>query len=313
MKCDYNRRSIIGNTFRMPPHKMLVRSYAKEPSASRRFPHKTEFEQQREEDERMSEMKEDWMERSGAYFVAFGEPARECLIEIAIPAFREHMPGVKIAVAGEKPLGCEDIFVEAPDSDIGGRLAKLHAYEWTPQEWEYIIYMDADTEVLASPAYLFRVLRDGWEFAICRHWGRRSIRRIQRFQKISDEEYRSTVKEIGTGRVMYYQAGVIAFRRTPAVRELFSRWVVEWKRWGAWDQAALARTIHACPLRLFLLAPHWNRRTEKNRIKGDTVIAHYLHQARRAIGKDWKRIGRFDAPEAWELVNDCEPGVCFNC
>lgn len=234
----------------------------------------------------------------GAYYVAFGKQSRSCLKDIAIPAFRKHAPGIPVAVASDRPIGCEDIFIKLPDADIGGRLAKLKAYEATPAEWDHVIYMDADTELRGDISFLFKILEDGWDMAICRHWGKHNFRRFRNPDNL--DEFNASVAELKTDEAMAYQGGMFVFRRLKRVEKLFSAWIEEWKRWAKRDQAALVRALYRNPVKLFLLPSCWNQR--KNR--AETVIYHHMHKARRFAHNYFKDIDRFDSEDAWKGIKE---------
>ncbi len=232
----------------------------------------------------------------GAYYVAYGEQARNCLEKIAIPAFRRYAPGIPIAVASDRPIGCEDKFVDLLDADIGGRLAKLSVYEATPKDWQHVLYMDADTEVRSDISFLFKILEDGWDMAICRHWDKHTFRRFKNLDNL--EEWQTSVTELGTDSAMAYQGGMFSFRRNNRTERLFKLWIEEWNRWAKRDQGALVRALYRNTVKLFLLPPCWNQR--KNR--ADTVIYHHMHKARRFPHKYFKDIERLDSEEAWQGI-----------
>ncbi len=232
----------------------------------------------------------------GVYYAAYGKQARDCLVNIAIPALKKHMPDIPIAVASTSPLGLGTKFINLPDTDIGARLAKLKAYEATPAEWDHVIYMDADTELRSDISFLFKILEDGWDMAICRHWDRHNFRRFRNPDNLA--EYNTSVAELRTDSAMAYQGGMFCFRRLKRVERLFSAWIEEWGRWAKRDQAALVRALHRNPVKLFLLPSCWNQR--KNR--AETVIYHHMHKARRFPHKYFKDIERLDSKEAWKGI-----------
>src|SRR5690606_40727396 len=108
-----------------------------------------------------------WVGRSGVYFVAYGDPARECAVR-AIRSFKAHMQGVEVALVSDQPLDVgEDIFIQHADEDIGGRSVKTQIADLCPNHWEYVLYLDADTEVVDDISFLFQVLEDGCDEAWC--------------------------------------------------------------------------------------------------------------------------------------------------
>jgi len=103
----------------------------------------------------------------GIYVVAFGGPARNSGKRL-LASIKKHMPDIPVCVCGAKKLGGEDVFIRQPDSDVGGRRAKLRAYELAPAEWKTVLYLDADTEVVAPIYQYFEWIEAGWEFVICK-------------------------------------------------------------------------------------------------------------------------------------------------
>src|SRR5512137_179038 len=102
----------------------------------------------------------------GIYCVAFGDPARKCALQMMHTA-KKFMPKVPIALCSDKKIGPEDVLIVQPDSDVGGRRAKLRAYELAPAEWKSVLYLDADTEIAAPVYQFFQWAEDGWELVIC--------------------------------------------------------------------------------------------------------------------------------------------------
>jgi len=234
----------------------------------------------------------------GMYCVGFGEPARRCAVR-AIESFKRHMPGVEVAFAGVQRLGPEDVFIKTPDSDIGGRRAKLLAYRNTPERWKSVLYLDADTETVADVGFLYRVVEDGWELAICRNPAHyHTVRRMERPD--NKVEVAETLSVLGSDELIQYNGGVFAFHRSERVQKFFDTWLAEWERWGARDQAALLRALWAVPLRVYLLGSEWNTVTRYLPREASAGILHYPTEARRWEGSVH---GRIDSDAAWEKVS----------
>lgn len=231
----------------------------------------------------------------GIYCVAFGQQARECA-RTMIASAKRHMPDVPIALCGASRLGPEDVFIRQPDSDVGGRRAKLRAYELAPKEWQTILYLDADTEVVAPVYRLFEWLEDGWEFVICTDVGG-SLHSFQRKNNLA--ELHQLEREIGTLHVTQYNGGVWAFRRCPPVAAFFDRWRDEWEKHAQRDQGALIRALHADPIKILVLGHEWNSFPKYTPGVATAGILHYPGAARRWEGK---LPGRIDGPAAWEVV-----------
>ncbi len=256
----------------------------------------------------------DWQGVAGVYIVAYGKPARECAAR-CIQSIRKHMPGLPVAVAGSEPLGSEDIVINADDQDIGGRAVKTQIYDLTPAEWQYVLYLDADTELIDRVDFLFRLLADGWELAICTNPAQYHLAREMR-RPDNQAEIDETFTALGTDEILQLNGGVFAFRRCERVRRFFGRWFKEWQRWGARDQAALDRALYDEPVRLLVLGRDFNCIDRYDQPGRNTAIVHHPMTARRWRG----RInGRLDSSEAWAALHpgghpepDREPISRFN-
>lgn len=239
----------------------------------------------------------------GVLYVAYGEPSRNCA-KAAIASFRAHMPGIEVAVASTTPLGVEDQFIEYPDIDIGGRHAKTKIYEIAPRDWEYVLYLDADTEVVADISFLYGVLQDGWDMVICKNPDKYHVAwEMKRSDNHDECDY--TFAQLGTGELIQLNGGVFGFARNERTRAFFDAWHTEWQRWGKRDQGALLRALWQCPLRLYVLENYpWNCITRYDR-REDVCIKHRPMTARRWRGKV---IERSDSPAAWAAVKEWERG-----
>jgi hypothetical protein len=236
----------------------------------------------------------DWRGNCGVYMVAYGDPARACA-ETAIASWHRYMPGVPVCLAAEEPVGPEDVFVEVPDADLGARSVKTRIYDLAPQEWQYVIYVDADTEVTADVGFLFDLLADGWEMFICYN-PEQYVMAGNMVRPDNEAECDATFELVGTSEFLQYNGGVFGFRRCDRTARFFRDWHREWGVWGKRDQAALDRALYADPLRVYTLGVEWNcvtRYYDKSRSAG---IVHYPTRARR-----WQGIirHRLDNPQAW--------------
>ncbi len=233
----------------------------------------------------------------GVYYVAYGDPARDCA-KGAIESWRQHMPDVPVALASSEPLGYEDHFVNYPDADIGGRKAKVSLYDNVPADWQYVLYLDADTEITADVSFLFQVLEDGWDMVICKNPQRFHVARHM-VRPDNKQECEETFKITGSDEVIQLNGGVFAFQKNPRTRLFFSAWLKEWMVHGKRDQAALLRALWAHPLKLYVLGNEWNTITRYDSENITAGILHYPMTARR-----WRGIvhERLDDPKAWSKV-----------
>lgn len=240
----------------------------------------------------------DWRNHSGVYLVAFGKPSRKCA-ERCIDSVHKQMPGLPVALVSDKPLGKEDIFVKHKDADIGGRIAKLKVDELAPADWTYVLYIDADIEIVDDISFLFQVLQDGWEFIICKDNNKYGlVREMKRPDNI--DECLETWEKMGNQELLQYNGGLMAYRRNANTRNFFERWQAEWQKYGKRDQGALLRALYARPLRLFLLMNQWNATTRYPMPPGKIAVKHHNMEARR-----WSGIinARIDSQEAWAQVD----------
>jgi len=242
-----------------------------------------------------------WEEASGIYMVAFGEPSRRCA-ERALGALKEHMPYVPTCLAAETPLDAPTVFREYVCPDIGGRTAKLAAYDMAPADWQYVLYMDADTEVTESVRFLFQVLADGWEIVICRDMNKYCTLDMMR-RPDNIDECEETWKMVGTLAAFQYNGGVFGFRRCERVKRFFELWNEEWQKYAKRDQGALIRALYRQPLRVFLLHNQWNATDRYELPRGKIAVLHRNTEARR-----WSGLidARTDSKTAWEAVEQWE-------
>lgn len=231
----------------------------------------------------------------GIYCVAFGEPARKCAKEMMASA-KKHMPDIPIACCSNKKIGPEDVFIKQPDSDVGGRRAKLKAYELAPAEWDAVLYLDVDIEIIAPVYRFFEWIEAGWEFIICRDvW--ETLHSFQR--KNNFPELHQLEDTIGTLHAIQFNGGVWAFQRCPAIEAFFKRWISEWELYAQRDQGALVRALHADPLKILVLGNEWNTFPKYTPGLISAGVLHYPGKARRWAGK---LPGRIDSEQAWAAV-----------
>lgn len=239
--------------------------------------------------------------KRGLYLVAYGTPARRCALG-AIESFKRHFADIPVALAGSEPLGPEDIFIEHPDEDIGGRAAKVKIFDLAPSDWQYVVYTDVDVEFIARNDLLWRMVEDGWDMAICKNPGRFHIAR-EMSRPDNRDECEATFRQIGTDEVIQLNGGAFGFQRNERTRDFFHAWEQEWRRWGKRDQAALLRALWQRPVRLWVLGNEWNTITRYDSPDRAAWMLHYPLTARR-----WRGVVhyRLDDPQAWRAVKEFE-------
>ncbi len=236
--------------------------------------------------------------RRGIYCVAFGEPARASARRMMESAKR-YMPEVPICLAAASPIGPEDLFVDQPDSDVGGRRAKLRAYELSPDRWQSVLYLDVDTEVASGDVRrYFDWIEDGWEFVICKD--PHLMDSVADFARRNNRaEMRELLQTIKTSQALGINGGVWAFGRSERIAGFFRRWQTEWEKHAQRDQGALLRALYADPLRVMWLGNEWNTFPKYEKGIATAGLYHYPGRARRWKGQ---LPGRIDSPEAWAVV-----------
>lgn len=237
----------------------------------------------------------------GIYCVAFGDPARSCAKKMMQSAKR-HMPKIPICLCAAKKIGHEDILIKQPDSDIGGRRAKLKAYELAPKTWKSVLYLDVDTKVVADISFYFQLIEDGWEFVICKD--PHLMDTMHSFKRRNNiVELRETETEIYTLHTLQFNGGVWAFGRNKRVAAFFKRWQAEWEKHAQRDQGALIRAMYRDPLKVYVLGNEWNTFDKYSKGIKTAGLRHYPGAARR-----WKGMvpGRIDSQAAWNMVKQHE-------
>lgn len=237
----------------------------------------------------------------GIYCVAFGDPARTCALRMMRSA-KAHMPEVPICLCSDRKIGPEDVLVTQPDSDIGGRRAKLKAYKLAPAEWKAVLYLDADTKVVGDIRFYFQLIEDGWEFVICKD--PHLMDTMHAFRRPNNlEELEETIGQIHTGHTLQYNGGVWVFGRNERVARFFARWLAEWEKHAQRDQGALIRAMYTEPLRVYLLGNEWNTFPKYTKGIKTAGLMHYPGDARR-----WRGMipGRIDSEMAWAAVRRFE-------
>ncbi len=239
--------------------------------------------------------------KRGIYCVAFGAPARESAMRLMQTA-KHHMPDIPICLCAASKIGPEDILITQPDSDVGGRRNKLRVYELAPAEWEFVLYLDADVEVVAPVYQFFEWIEDGWDFVICQDIDRmETVDSLNR--KVTKDEVEETLRIVGSPHAQQYNGGVWSFRRNKSTARFFARWLGEWERYGQRDQGALLRALHAAPIRVFVLGNEWNTFPKFQSGVQTAGLLHFPGEARRWGGAI---PGRIDSPEAWAMVKQFE-------
>lgn len=237
----------------------------------------------------------------GIYMVAMGDPARQAALEL-IATIRKHMPDVPIAVCAVKPLGVEDVHVQREDTDVGARRAKILMYDLAPAEWETVLYMDADTEVIAPIYPFFEWAEDGWDLVITKD--PHLVDTMESYARANNgADMESIQRAIKTLNALQLAGGVMAFRRGERVKKFFDAWLAEWEVFAQRDQGPLIRALYANPVKVWLLGSQWNTFLLYMPRTQSAGLLHFPGKARR-----WRGMipGRTDGDKAWQMVKQHE-------
>lgn len=204
------------------------------------------------------------MGSSGAVWIAFGENAKREAAE-SMASYRKHnrLPMHRLAKISDK----------APEGFTVGQhahWAKACADRWSP--YSNTLMLDADTRVKGDLSVGFEMLWAGWDVVMVPSKPP-SSRPGQVLWNLSEPERLETLQELGTWRHLMYNTGVMFFRKSPQVRNLFAAWRKEWLRYKQQDQGAFLRALNRCPVRLWILGYPFNS-------LGGAVVDHLFGRAR---------------------------------
>lgn len=210
------------------------------------------------------------MTRRGVLYIAYGDNARS-QARMSIETLRRCAPGLPIAVVSDQPMdGAEHI--HRPEADRGARTWKTQIYMLSP--FDETLYLDADTEVVASPEPGFNLL-EYVDLVLVQDVTRNFA--DNKWPHLNQDEVAYTEKILGTRQHMYFNSGVIFFKRNERVAAVMTAWHEEWTRFQMHDQMALLRAIHCCPVRIAPMRAPWNTHLRSQA----ALIYHKHHKARR--------------------------------
>lgn len=246
--------------------------------------------------------------KSGAICVAYGVPARDCARRL-LPTWFKHMPNYPMAYVSDNPLVVESvmqpIFIGHSDDDIGARSVKTDLYNVAPQEWKHVLYLDADTEIIADVSQLFRWLKSGFDFIICTNPSEHAT--IENGKRDDNgDELEETIQLLGSGDLFQYNGGVFCFTRNTRTKKLMNAWHTEWQKYGGRDQFALLRALHNNPVKMLVLGNEYNtiiRSGVDLSIEDSLGVLHFPMTGRRWEGLIY---GKLDSKEAWLRVRKWE-------
>lgn len=187
----------------------------------------------------------------GALYIAYGEKAREAVCK-SVETLREFVPDMPVAVIASQPLGIDEHFIYHRDVHPGARFQKSRMYALSP--FSKTLYMDADTTLLVDPVSYFNFLET--HDLVMSHDMVYTVGEIG-YSRLIPEEIKITKSDV-YNEMLYYNTGVILFRRSARNRALFQAWHDEWRQFAQHDQMALARAMANNPVRIATMRNAWN-------------------------------------------------------
>lgn len=124
---------------------------------------------------------------------------------------------------------------------------------YSESPFERTMYLDADTEFVASPELAFRWL-DDWDFALVE-----TPERTLESEMVEEPEMEYSRQMLGARGLLYHNGGMLLWRRNERVRLFFEIWHEEWIEFGSWDpQVALLRALARSRMAFLTLPYTWN-------------------------------------------------------
>lgn len=258
---------------------------------------------------------------SGVYVVAYGQKAHDCAYHL-IRTIHKYSPGIPICLVCEgfadkyqKPVKaiskdtgepftdegyCEpldetfkkilepgDIVRALPMKDRRARSQKTKIWSIAPENWQYVLYLDADILVSCRLNWIFQVLKDGFDMVLTLSCPSGPLVRHAQRDKYADEN-NHTNRLLHGNHWLQPAGGVWAFARTEASRLFLEAFHAEWKEWQHTDQQSMIRALYQHPLKAWVLGTEWN------------TFMHHPDEAPRTAG-----IRHFaTAARAWTVRHD---------
>lgn len=141
--------------------------------------------------------------------------------------------------------------IEIVDFGMESRRLKTQLELLTP--YKTTLYMDVDCRLRANPELYFDAIADGFDMAMAYS----SVQGEHFGQHCPDADREATIDLLGFQPIQL-QCGVFAFKRSPAIRGLFSQWRKELGCYGNHDQLAFLRAMYLKPIKLCVMTQTHN-------------------------------------------------------
>ena len=201
----------------------------------------------------------------GAVWVAFGANAM-AEVQESTKTFLKHnrvptMVLTELSADIPRPGGLSTKDKEAHWSKVSVDL-------WSP--YVQTLVLDADTRINGSLSLGFKLLDRGWEVVLVPSF---PPHKGACLWHLSESERLHTLKKLGTWRHIMFNSGVVFFRRTKRVQDLFNAWRKEWLLYKDRDQGALVRALQYCPVKMWILGAPFNS-------LGGAIVNHLFGRAK---------------------------------
>jgi hypothetical protein len=231
------------------------------------------------------------METQGILYIAAGSKYIRAAMNSA-ESVRRHSPGLATHLYADWQDRGFDFrrspfpFTSVEAIDEPHRRSKVDYISRTP--FDRTLYLDTDTALNADVRSLFQVL-DRFDIALCHAHRRNAVQRLAPWRIALPPAFPQ------------YNAGVILFRRTPAVVRFLEEWSRSFHEAGfQQDQKTLRELLWLSDLRMATLPPEYNVRFMKYAWlwSSEEATAQILHLRRYHDGPLWRlkrsirRLGR---------------------
>jgi len=186
----------------------------------------------------------------GVLYVAYGEKAKAQVLN-SIQHLRKYSE-LPVAVVSDEEIPGACFSIIHREVDAGARAQKTRMYSLSP--FRETLFLDADTEVQKDPSFGFELLK--YVDVVMGQDVNRRLFNVN-WSGLDKAELQKTKTEVGMDMI-YYNSGVIFFKRNDRNRKLFQIWNREWERFGKHDQLALARAMKQCPVRIATMREKFN-------------------------------------------------------
>ena len=179
-------------------------------------------------------------------YVAYGRKAYNEAVASIETQHKFHDWPVK--VVGDKPIKGTS-FTNLEDRGTPGRWAKVNLNKVS--DWEYTLFLDADTRIHGDLSLGFTLLERGFDLVMVPSRPQHN----EMLRHLKKDERTITMRELPLDPLQL-NTGVMWFG--PGAAPLFELWREEWERWKDKDQGALLRALYRHPVNLAILGWPYN-------------------------------------------------------